>query len=211
MVLWGGIVTDAVLSILHGAAMHARSIALDTPKDAAGMDDFDLTVRKYHRKIYTLIYRMVGNPEESEDLTQETFLLAFRYRSTFRKKADVYTWLYRIAVNECRKKLKKTQRRRRIWTEMILPLFRSDMEENASLPPIDSAGDHDRNDENSIGGLVRRLPPPFRETILLRYYDEMSYDEIAKILRCSKGTVRSRLSRGRKMLLKLAEENKDEM
>ena len=165
---------------------------------------FRAIVAEYHAKVYNLIYSNVGEADEAADLTQDTFVCAFRAWSGFRGDSAVYTWLYRIAINLSKNRLKQLKRRRSAEVVSLDEPLPADGEtldrevEDWSLSP-------ERALENRELGLflatqVTRLPTDFREVVILRDYQGLSYQEISEVVGCSVKAVKSRLFRARTLL-----------
>ncbi len=163
---------------------------------------FDHLVNERSADIYALLYRLTEDAEEARDLTQETFLQAFRSIAHFRGEADLRTWLYRIAVNQARNRWRWWRRRRRGVTVSLdatdetqeLSLATRLVDERAENPEARTLA-HER--EQILLAAVRTLARPFREAVVLRDVEGLSYEEVAAALEISIGTVKSRLSRGR--------------
>jgi RNA polymerase sigma-70 factor, ECF subfamily len=163
---------------------------------------FDRLVTERSADIYALLYRLTEDPEEARDLTQETFLQAFRSIAHFRGDADLRTWLYRIAVNQARNRWRWWRRRRRGVTVSLdatdetheLSLATRLVDEHAPDPEARTLA-HER--EKILLAAVRTLARPYREAVVLRDVEGLSYEEVAAALEISVGTVKSRLSRGR--------------
>jgi RNA polymerase sigma-70 factor, ECF subfamily len=167
---------------------------------------FNHLVEERHADIYALLYRLTEDPEEARDLTQETFLQAFRHLAGFRGEADLRTWLYRIAVNQARNRWRWWKRRRRDRTVSLdAPASEAgDTPLSAGLPSRD-AGDPEeqalaRERERALLSALRTLSRAYREVIVLRDIEGLSYEEVALALEINVGTVKSRLSRGRSEL-----------
>ena len=164
---------------------------------------FNRMVEERHGDIYALLYRLTEDPEEARDLTQETFLQAFRHLSSFRGDADLKTWLYRIAVNQARNRWRWWKRRRRDRTLSLdapvsegqdAPLSAGLASETAADPEQQTLA---RERERVLHAALRTLSRPYREVIVLRDIEGLSYEEVALALDLNVGTVKSRLSRGR--------------
>lgn len=165
---------------------------------------FDLLVTRHTSDIYALLYRLTEDPEEARDLTQDTFLRALRAIKSFRGDAGIKTWLYRIAINESRNRWRWWKRRNR---SQIISL---DAEMGNSETPLseriaDTAETpeaatlrHER--EGALRKALSELPPNFREVIVLRDIEGLTYEEIAVALDANVGTVKSRIARGREEL-----------
>ena len=163
---------------------------------------FDHLVNERSADIYALLYRLTEDSEEARDLTQETFLQAFRSIAHFRGEADLRTWLYRIAVNQARNRWRWWRRRRRSATVSLdatdetheLSLATRLVDERAEDPEARTLA-HER--EKILLAAMSTLARPYREAVVLRDVEGLSYEEVAAALEISIGTVKSRLSRGR--------------
>ena len=164
---------------------------------------FNRLVEERHGDIYALLYRLTEDPEEARDLTQETFLQAFRHLASFRGDADLRTWLYRIAVNQARNRWRWWKRRRRDRTvsldapvseEVDSPLSAGLASDTAADPELQTLA---RERERALHAALRTLSRPYREVIVLRDIEGLSYEEVAATLDLNVGTVKSRLNRGR--------------
>lgn len=163
-------------------------------------DAFEVLVHEHEREIYQLAHRMLRDREEAMDATQEAFLRAFRALPRFRGEASLRTWLYGITLNVCRNRLTAASRRHREQEE---PLTRHDEEgEERSRPLGDPAPGPEQvawaaELRQALEGALAALPPDHREVVVLREMQELDYEEIAAILGCALGTVKSRLARAR--------------
>jgi len=149
---------------------------------AGQREAFDELVVRHRRAIYQVCYRFVGNHEDATDLAQETFLRAYRALRNFKGDAQVGTWLYRIAVNLCLNKVSaRTPRTEPVDERLALPSREPDAvsrlmtEERAGL----------------VRAAVARLPPRQRATLILRVYQDLSHQEIARALGSSVGAVKA--------------------
>ena len=164
-------------------------------------EDFDQLIARNYQRIYAVIYRFIGDAHEAEDLTQDTFLNAYRARDGFRGDSQTYTWLYRIAVNLAKNRLEQIKRRPRGLPSPAGEKAEERWEENTE----DGSASPDRLAENAelgrrVGEAVLRLRPEYREVVILRDYENLSYEEITQVLGCSLQTVKSRLFRARGVL-----------
>jgi RNA polymerase sigma-70 factor, ECF subfamily len=147
----------------------------------------------YKDRVYSIaLYFFHGDRVAAGDVTQQVFLKVLANISQFRGDANFSTWLYRLVVNACLDEARG--RKHRFVTQE-----RSRLE---AVPGPDSQELHYARAEvsASVRAAVASLPPKFRIAVLLRYFDDLSYEEMAKALRCSMGTVASRLNRGHKLL-----------
>ncbi|XZG71676.1 RNA polymerase sigma factor RpoE [Chitinibacteraceae bacterium HSL-7] len=162
---------------------------------------FELLVAKYQRRIARLLTRLIRDPHEIEDVTQEAFIKAYRALPSFRGESAFYTWLYRIAINTGKNYLASTGRRPQLSTEY-------EDEEGDTLDAASQVPDYHTpeaelaNQEivRTVNQAVEALPDDLREAITLREMDGLSYDEIAAVMDCPIGTVRSRIFRAREAI-----------
>jgi len=164
-------------------------------------------IGEFQQPVYGLVYRIVNDPADAADTTQDVFLKVFRGMKHFHGESSLKTWIYRIALHEA-------ANRRRWW-------FRHKARETSIEPPeadgsnvmertvqaaltdraespFDNVAHHEV--QRRVEEELRRLPEPYRTTLILRDLEDMSYEEIAEVLEVSLGTVKSRLTRGRDAL-----------
>lgn len=156
---------------------------------------FDLLVQNYKDQLLNFVYRFLGNQEEAEDVVQETFLRVFRNRSAYRRVAKFSTWIYTIAGNLARTELRR-RRRRRLFSISDMGLQEKDYEISDEVFNPESQTDGVLKEEIILAE-IGRLSPKFREVIILRDVQELSYEEISKLIRVPIGTVKSRVNRAR--------------
>jgi len=162
---------------------------------------FDLLVIKYQRKIMRLLSRMIHDQAEIEDVAQEAFIKAYRALPQFRGDSAFYTWLYRIALNTARNWQAASFRR----PATVAPLENEDGE---TFDQIDGLSDHStpeslmasRQVAQAVNEAIDDLPDDLRTAIVLRAIEGMSYEEIASVMQCPIGTVRSRIYRAREAI-----------
>ncbi|HEX8844488.1 MAG TPA: sigma-70 family RNA polymerase sigma factor [Pyrinomonadaceae bacterium] len=162
---------------------------------------FDRLVEERSGDVYALLYRLTEDAEEARDLTQETFLRVFQNIDRFRGDADLKTWIYRIAINQARNRWRWWRRRRRDSTLSLdaqsenegLPL-KARLKSAAVNPEQETLA---REREDVLRKALQTLGRSYRETVILRDVEGLSYEEIAATLEISIGTVKSRLARGR--------------
>jgi RNA polymerase sigma-70 factor (ECF subfamily) len=161
---------------------------------------FDLLMRKYQHKVSKLISRYVRDRREVEDVTQEAFIKAYRAIGGFRNESAFYTWLYRIAVNTAKNYLESLGRRPPATDVEVENAEFSDAGE--SLREQDTPERHLLTDEiaMTVRRVVQQLPGDLRTAITLREIDGLSYEEIAEVMDCPVGTVRSRIFRAREAI-----------
>ena len=162
---------------------------------------FDQIKAKYEGRIYSLIYRMVNDPDDAQDLTVETFLNAWRHWGRFRGDAQVYTWLYQIAVNNCKNRFKQRDRQRGREVMSLDEGIETDSGEvGREVADWSAAPERLLMDKELLQKLqeaVESLAPEYREVLILAQYDGLPYEEIAKILGLTEPTVKTRLHRAR--------------
>ena len=166
---------------------------------------FNTLVNERSGEIFGLLYRLTENREEARDLTQETFLRAFQSIASFRGESDLRTWIYRIAINQARNRWRWWRRRRRNVTvsldatdeEHERPLA-AQLRDERSVDPEQATLARER--ERLLTQALRSLARVYREVVVLRDIEGLSYEEVAATLEISIGTVKSRLSRGRNEL-----------
>ncbi len=178
-------------------ANHTAAVDDDSTAAARALqgDDaaFELLVRRYRNEVYALCYYFTRNREDAWDLSQETFIKAYRALASFRGEAGFKTWLMRIAANHCKDHLK---RRRVSTTSYDDALQASEVE--AGQTPAEAA--QARELGAIVDAAVRSLPPKHQAAFILREYEGLSYQEMASVLGCGIGTVMSRLFNARRRL-----------
>jgi RNA polymerase sigma-70 factor, ECF subfamily len=165
-------------------------------------------VGEFHQPVYSVIYRILTDPSDAADTTQEVFLKVFRGMKYFHGESSLKTWIYRIAIHEA-------SNRRRWWFRhkaKETSMEPSDASEysvsesvNAALvdkhkSPFESAADHEV--QARVEQELRKVSEPYRTAVVLRDIEDLSYEEIAEITQVSLGTVKSRITRGRDALRK---------
>lgn len=167
---------------------------------------FDELITRFSGEIYALLFRLTVNPEEAKDLTQETFLRVVQSVSSFRGDASLKTWLFRIAINQARN-------RRRWWLARKLNLtfsldagkkddetfsLRESLRDERRISPEEEV--LQREQSSQLHKALSELSPNYREAVVLRDIEGLSYEEIAAALETGVGTVKSRIARGREEL-----------
>ena len=161
---------------------------------------FELLVSKYERKLQRLLSRLVRDPAEVEDVTQEAFIKAYRALPSFRGDSAFYTWLYRIGINTAKNHLASQGRKVPALSDMHC----EEIDEDVGALGRDSNTPEDelmsRQVAETVNAAMQALPEELRSAIMLREIEGMSYDEIAVIMNCPIGTVRSRIFRAREAI-----------
>ncbi len=165
------------------------------------MGAFNWLVRKYQRRIYAIIYNITSNKEDTADLTQEVFIKAFKSIDSFKGSSNFYTWLYRIALNTALSFVKKHRR---------TPVYSLEDWDSVDDPKHiinDIVGVSDGNRrvllkelQEKLNEALQKLSLSHRTVIILFEIEGMSHAEIAEVLKCSEGTVRSRLHYAKEQL-----------
>jgi len=185
----------------------ARLVARLVARDEAA---FNTLVRAYERRVFALLVRMIGSRAEAEDLAQEVFVQVFKAIGSFRGESKLSTWIYRIAVNLSKNRSKYLRVRRTDRQEQLDTLeggATATETRRAHMAPVE------RPDEVMAGHQLERivraaileLEPNFRECLVLRDIEDLSYEEIAAITGLPEGTVKSRIFRARTQLKEIVE------
>jgi RNA polymerase sigma-70 factor (ECF subfamily) len=200
--LRGQVELDQAATATSGDARQSAEAQFIERLKAGEAAAFDRLVQERSGDIYALLFRLTEDAEEARDLTQETFLRAFQHIGRFRGEADLKTWIYRIAVNQARNRWRWWRRRRRDVT-VSLDACDSRTEEplGARLRDTECIDPEQetlaREREKVLLTALRSISRSYRETVVLRDIEGLSYEEIASTLEISIGTVKSRLARGR--------------
>lgn len=165
---------------------------------------FELLVIKYRRRIQRLIGRMVRDSDLVEDIAQETFIRAYRALHQFRGEAQFYTWLYRIAVNTAKKFLLELKRDPVVTESALRSSDDEDETSRAGNEPISDETPESVLAAREIAAVVNAameaLPDDLRQAVTLREIEGLTYEEIAQVMDCPIGTVRSRIFRAREAI-----------
>ncbi|MFQ3671261.1 MAG: sigma-70 family RNA polymerase sigma factor [Verrucomicrobiia bacterium] len=166
---------------------------------------FDELVLRYKERLYGVLYNLTSNHEDTNDLLMETFDKAFRSLVNFKGDASFYTWIYRIGVNRALNHLEKRKRRR---GEMSLNEIDWDLDERKEWAESPLRTDPERRAElnelqNKLNESLQKLSEEHRTVVVLSDIEGLTHAEIAAIVGCSEGTVKSRLHYGHKQLKKL--------
>ena len=193
------------------SAIGARSqeAAIVAELKAGSESAYAWLIGEFQQPVYGLVYRIVNDPADAADTTQDVFLKVFRGMKHFHGESSLKTWIYRIALHEA-------ANRRRWWfrhkaretsveaedpemstaVDFAIQVALTDRAES----PFENAAHHEV--QRRVDRELRQVPEPYRTTLILRDLEEMSYEEIAELLEISLGTVKSRLTRGREALRK---------
>lgn len=165
-------------------------------------DAFGILMGRYENSLYGLIFKMVRNHEETQDLVQEAFIKSYKALDSFNKQYSFSTWLFKIASNNCIDHLRK---RRLKTTSIDAPIQTEDGSLSQDLPDDSFNPEKDslRNELfSSVNSIIDDLPEKYKVVINLRHKEDKSYDEIAVVLDIPIGTVKARIFRAREILKK---------
>jgi RNA polymerase sigma-70 factor (ECF subfamily) len=179
---------------------------LVTELQAGSETAFDWLVTHYHGPVYNLILSMLGDVADAADGTQEVFLKAFRGIRSFRQGSSLKTWLYRIAIREAlnHKRWFKRHLQKNVSIDAEPEEGHAAIEiEDLAATPFEQFAAHEI--QAAVQGALQQIPEVFRSAVILRDLEGLSYEEIAEVLECSAGTVKSRILRGRRALKELLE------
>jgi RNA polymerase sigma-70 factor (ECF subfamily) len=203
----GAVTLGNIASAITARAEEAPIIA---ELKAGSEDAYDWLITRYHQPIYSLVYRILNDPTDAADTTQEVFLKAFRGMKRFNGECSLKTWLYRIAIHEA-------SNQRRWWfrhKSRETSLERQQDEDGGAFGLCDSLADPGESPLEILAHQevrarveqeLKQVPEPYRTAVVLRDIEGLSYEEIAEVLHISLGTVKSRLIRGRDALKKRLE------
>lgn len=166
------------------------------------VEAFEKLVLKYEKQVYTIAYRFIGNHEDACDLAQEALVKAYKYISNFRGESSLKTWLYHIVANVCRDELRK--RRKNNVVSLDSPLVNDEggelMRQTEDWTFAPEVVYESKEMQEMIQKALDDLSPEYKEVLIMREIMGFTYEEIAKQLDCSMGTVKSRISRARKAM-----------
>ncbi len=190
-------------NLASAIAARAEEASVVAELKAGSEEAYAWLIAQYHQSIYSLVYRVLNDPSDAADVTQEVFLKVFRGMRQFNGQASLKTWIYRIAIHEA-------SNQRRWWfrhKSRERSLEPQEPQESRGLEEVlvdDAESPFDSVSHEEVRARVemelKQVPEPYRTTVVLRDIEEFSYEEIAEILQVSLGTVKSRLMRGRDAL-----------
>lgn len=155
-------------------------------------------VLRYQRQVYNLAYRMLGNAEDAGDLVQDTFIRAYGALASFRQDASFLTWLYKIASNLCIDQLRSRKAKGALSLQVELEEGREPADDSRDIAPEDTA--MRGATQEMVQRAITNLPEKYRLVVVMRHLQDMSVDEIARVLDMPTGTVKTHLFRAREML-----------
>jgi RNA polymerase sigma-70 factor (ECF subfamily) len=175
------------------------------PSGPPSQPDVDEAIRQYFPRIHRAALVLCGNPWDADDLAQETFLVMARQSDRFEGRSSLYTWLYGILLNLDRRERRRFGMRRR----KLQVLWDNEPLQPRTTPGADTAAEVSEW-KNSLWGRVAQLPDGQRQALVLRFSEQLHYDEIAEALGCPLGTVKSRIFHGLLALRRVMEEAGEE-
>lgn len=175
------------------------------PSGPASQPDVDEAIRQYFPRIHRAALVLCGNPWDADDLAQETFLVMARQSEQFEGRSSLYTWLYGILLNLDRRERRRFGMRRR----KLQVLWDNEPTQPRTTPAADTAAEVTEW-KNSLWGRVAQLPDGQRQALVLRFSEQLRYDEIAEALDCPLGTVKSRIFHGLLALRRVMEDAGEE-
>ncbi|MBR5153039.1 MAG: sigma-70 family RNA polymerase sigma factor [Clostridia bacterium] len=171
---------------------------------------FETLIEEYQKRIFAIAYRMILNPDDAADLTQEVIVKIFKNLDKFQGNSKFSTWVYRIATNTCLDELKKTKNKNTYSLDKEIETEEGSL--IGELPdkgPTPEQAAEKKAVQNAVRIAIGRLNPEHKKVIVLRDLQGLSYEEIAEIVDCSVGTVKSRISRARENLKKILSEDRE--
>ena len=182
---------------------------MDESSRSGKLPSFEVLYDRYGTRVQSLIYRMTGNLDVARDIAQDVWLEIYRHADAFEARADVFSWIYRIAVNRTLNHLKREKRRR--WSSLLDRTVGdawNDEEDESGVDLPSGADPHDRAVENEeiarlLWRAVQQLDPKYRVPIVLFHYEERSYSQVAELMGISMTAAQARIFRGRKQLARI--------
>ncbi|MDF2455139.1 MAG: rpoE [Cytophagaceae bacterium] len=187
-------------------------LLIERAKSTGDEKAFAELMSRYKKPVYHMILKMIRNVDDAEDLTIEAFAKAFKNLQKFNPEFTFSTWLFRIATNNCIDFMRK----KKLATTSISGTYKDDAGENVDmefkdggLNPMEEAIKAQK--VALVQSIVTKLPPKYQTLVKLRYFEELSYEEIAVELDAPLGTVKAQLHRARELLYDLVKNRKDSM
>ena len=184
--------------------MHALTTGCDSLRGPVVALDVEQVSREYFDRIHRAALVLTGSPWDADDLAQETFLVLAKQSDRFQGKSSVYTWLYGILLN-----LERSERRRRATRNRKLHVLGEAASSQTAQPPADAAAEV-AEWKKSLWSRVAELPDGQRQSLVLRFSEGLPYDQIAQVLECPLGTVKSRIFHGLAALRRMMNESTDQ-
>jgi RNA polymerase sigma-70 factor, ECF subfamily len=195
-------------------AVRTEEVSVVAELKAGSEEAFYWLIAHYNQPVYSLVYRILDDPSDAADTTQEVFIKVFRGIKNFKADSSLKTWIYRIAVHEASNRRRWWFRHKAHETSIEPANERDDYSGNFGMKDtlVDEGKSplrnvHDEELKARIETELKALTEPYRTTVILRDIEELSYEQIAEVMQTSLGTVKSRLVRGREALRKRLEKH----
>jgi RNA polymerase sigma-70 factor (ECF subfamily) len=162
---------------------------------------FDVLVERYKERLYATVYHMTSNHEDANDLVQDVLIKAYKSLGSFKSQSSFYTWVYRIAVNRTINFLKRRKNRNHFSLDDVDTNIQTDpdfVELMSHVTPVREVGLNELQEK--LNEALRKLSEPHRAVVIMHDVQGMTHADIAKVMKCSEGTVRSRLFYARQQL-----------
>jgi RNA polymerase sigma-70 factor (ECF subfamily) len=176
-------------------------LVLDGDREA-----FSVLISRYERQIYGLAYRLTNNKHEAQDLGQEAFIKIYQSLAKYDPERPFFSWMYKVATNQCYSLLRK-KREADTPLESVIEFIPDDNPEESS-PELFILK---KESQDNVRSALASLPEKYRLALILRFMEDMSYQEIANTMEISLSAVESRIHRGKKLLLKSFQQRRGEL
>ncbi|MGA7161150.1 MAG: sigma-70 family RNA polymerase sigma factor [Bacteroidota bacterium] len=190
-------VNQAVVSVSDSSLDRKSDDVLITLFQSGEEEAFRYLVERYNQRVRNLIYSIFNESSVVDDIAQEVFIRVYEALPRFRFESSFYTWLYRITVNKSRDELRKKRARKFYSLHAMLDASNAELQSKIRIVPEDGWA------KELVNKGLQQLPERFRVPIILKDIEGLSYEEMAEIMQCEVGTVKSRLSRARGMMRKI--------
>jgi RNA polymerase sigma-70 factor (ECF subfamily) len=203
---WMSYLTEAILLLFSSSASpHVYEADRQIIQEALSSDQgFEKLVKAYERMVYRVAYRFLNNESDAADVAQEVFVRVHRSLPQFRGDSALSTWIYTITANLSRNAIRSQKNRRKV--QVLAPQTEEDdrrsfWDKVADKQAVSASQRIESGDMGqAIQAALAKLPPDYREAVILRDLEDLNYEEIAGVLKTGVGTVKSRISRGRILL-----------
>lgn len=192
-----------IISSFKGVMVHMSDTEIFLLRKAKNGDveAFEKLIEGCQKRVFNIALRMLGNPDDASEMSQEVFIKIFRSLDGFKENSSFYTWVYRITTNICLDELRKRKNSQVISLDETISIkdneLKPQVEDKSPTPDIEAEKKELRRVVNSA---IKSLPEEHKIVVVLRDIQGFSYEEIAKILNCPEGTVKSRINRARQSL-----------
>ncbi len=174
------------------------------------IEAFESLVERYQKKVYNIALRMTGNSEDAAEIAQEALIRVFRSLRNFKEEASFSTWIFRITTNLCLDEIRKRKNKQVVYINDEIKLEDGEVKiqiEDKSPGPEEKAQTNEIR--RIVNDAIQSLSEEHRTIIVLRDIEGFSYDEIARIVKCPEGTVKSRINRARQSLKDILKKKKE--